>query len=120
MRAYHRLTEGQRSRVYALKKALEKSDLAIHCPEGKCLHLLWVIAARWPKVRWNGEGSALLWQAGPLGSAKPVTVGPFATMMRVGSGMLGLLRVRPDRQWFHRQAEHQSEHDHPQYFCHYA
>jgi hypothetical protein len=57
--------------VDLLKEAFEKNDAAIHCPEGKWLHLplvnaraLWAdcraIALpgnRWPRLRWRGEGS---------------------------------------------------------------
>ena len=49
---------------------MEKSDWAIRCPEGKCLHLPWVNAARWPSKRWRDAVSALHWPAGPLGRAE--------------------------------------------------
>jgi putative transposase len=40
-----------------LKEALGKSDAAIQCPEGKCVHVPWVEAARWPRKRWRATGS---------------------------------------------------------------
>ncbi len=41
-----------------LKEALGKNLSAIRCQKGKCVHLPWVNAARWPGLRWRDGGSA--------------------------------------------------------------